>query len=184
MKETNVSRNVTIMNFKEKLRMPLLGASLILVVSGMLNAQAPDAGLQYLQTITVPTWTNMGTTQANSDIFAFNPATHTLYLADRTNHSVDAIDSHTNAVVGVMTVPGNPSTNGVLIAPDLQQLVVTDGKTNVYVYNLLLPGAGPDLYNLPGVGGGTDALDYDPLNHTVYVINGAAPYYMTGTDMV
>ena len=184
MKETNVSPETRISNFNEKLRMPLLGASLILVVSGMLHAQAPDAGLQYIQTITVPTWTNMGSTQANSDIFAFNPATHILYVADRTNHSVDAIDTHTNSFVGVMTIPGNPGTNGVLIAPDLQQMVVTDGKTNVYVYNLLLPGAGPDLYNLPGVGGGTDALDYDPLNHTVYVINGTAPYYITGIDLV
>jgi len=34
------------------------------------------------------------------------------------------------------------------------------------------------------VTGGTDALEYDPLNHTVYVINGTAPYFMTGIDLV
>jgi hypothetical protein len=35
-----------------------------------------------------------------------------------------------------------------------------------------------------GIGGGTDALDYDPINQTVYVINGTAPNYMTGINLV
>src|SRR5215470_604895 len=90
-----------------------------LTFAALANAQVNTTPLQYLQTIPVPTWTNTGSTQANSDIFGFNPVTHILYLADRTNHSVDAIDTRTNGVVGVMPVPGNPSTNGVLIAPDL-----------------------------------------------------------------
>src|SRR3977135_246032 len=98
----------------EMARIPLLCASLMLVLSGMLHAQAPNAGLQYIQTIGVPNWTNTGSTQANSDIFGFNPQTQILYLADRTNHSVDAIDTHTNSIVGVMTIPGNPGTNGAL----------------------------------------------------------------------
>src|SRR5579871_2195436 len=155
-----------------------------LLLSGTAFAQVNTSPLVYIQTIGVPTWTNTGTTQANSDIFGFNPLTHILYMADRVNHSVTAIDTHQNIVVGIMPIPGSPSTNGVLVAPDLQQMVVTDGKTNVYVYDLRLPGAGPDVYNLPNVGGGTDALDYDPLNHTVYVINGTAPYYETGIDLV
>jgi hypothetical protein len=156
----------------------------MLVIFGGASAQVNNSPLVYIQTIGVPNWTNSGSSQQNSDIWAFNPSTHTLYLADRTNHSVDAVDTHSNVVVGIMPVPGSPSTNGVLVAPDLQQLVVTDARTNVYVYNLLLPGSGPDVYNLPNVGGGTDALDYDPLNHTVYIINGTAPYYITGIDLI
>ena len=38
----------------------------------------PPAPLYYIQTIPVPGWTNTGATQANEDIFGFNPYTHTL----------------------------------------------------------------------------------------------------------
>jgi hypothetical protein len=140
--------------------------------------------LVYLQTIPVPNWTNTGATQANLDLFAFNPRTSVMYVADRTNHAVSAIDTIRDTVVGVIPIPGGGSTNGVLVALDVQKLVVTDGKANVFVYDLRLPGLAPDAYSLPGVTGGTDALDYDPLNHTVYVINGTAPYFMTGIDLV
>ena len=142
-----------------------------------------NAGLVYLQTIQVPTWTNTGATQGNFDIFGFNPQTRIMYLADRTNTGITAINTRTNSVVGVLAVPGNPSVNGALIASDLQQLVVTDGLSNVFVYDLRVPTAAPDKYVLPNVKGGTDALDYDPLNQTVYVINGTAPYYITGIDL-
>jgi hypothetical protein len=78
---------------------------------------------------------------------------------------------------------GNPSTNGVLIAADLQQLIVTDGKANVFAYDLRVPQAAPDKYVVPNITAGTDALTYDPLNRTVYAINGTAPYYITGIDL-
>jgi hypothetical protein len=83
----------------------------------VLRAQAPHAGLDYLQNITIPGWSNSGSTQANFDLFAFNPVNHTMYVADRTNHGVFAIDTHSNEFVGSWNVPGNPSTNGVLVAP-------------------------------------------------------------------
>src|SRR5260370_8093873 len=137
-----------------------------------------------LQTIPVPNWTNTGATQANLDLFAFNPRTRVMYVADRTNHAVTAIDTIRDAVIGVIPIPSGGNTNGVLVGLDVQKLVVTDGRANVFVYDLRLPGLAPDAYALPGVTGGTDALDYDPLNHTVYVINGNAPYFMTGIDLV
>lgn len=137
-----------------------------------------------IETIPVPNWTNTGTNQANLDLFAFNPWTRVMYVADRTNHAVTAIDTITNSVIGVLPIPGGGSTNGVLVAIDVQKLVVTDGKANVFVYDLRVPAVTPDAYALPGVTAGTDALDYDPLNHTVYVINGTAPYFMTGIDLV
>ena len=107
-----------------------------------------------------------------------------MYMADRTNKSVDSIDTRTNTYVGTTILPTGGSTNGVVIAPDLQQLVVTDGQANIIVYDLRVPGSQPAVYPIPNIKGGTDALDYNPINHTVYVINGTAPYYMTGLDLV
>jgi hypothetical protein len=156
-------------------------------LSGSVFGQAtvPNAGLQYIQTIPIPNLTTTGTTQANFDIFGFNPETRIMYYADRVNHGISGIDTRTNNFINFVPVPGNPSTvNGVLIVPELQQMVVTDGQTSVFVYDLRIPGNGPDTYHLPSVGGNTDALDYDPLNHTVYVINGTAPYYLTGIDLL
>src|SRR5260370_1206252 len=143
---------------------------------------APSAGLIYLGTIPVPSWNTSGSTQANYDLFAFNPQTRIMYVADRVNHGVTAIDTRTNGVVGVLPVPGTPppSVNGVLVVPELQLLVVTDGRSNVFVYDLRTPGLAPDQYVLPNVTGVTDALDYDPFNRTVYVINGNPPYYIAG----
>src|SRR5215472_10343924 len=161
---------------------PFSSVLLGLSFTTLLNAQT-SGPLVYLQNIPVPGWTNTGTTQANLDIFGFNPYTRALYIADRTNHSITVIDTISNTVTGQISVPGGASPNGAMIATNLQKLVVTDGKTNVFVYDLRVPGS-PDTYNLPGVGGNTDALDYDPLNQTVYVINGTAPYYMTGIDLV
>ena len=136
-----------------------------------------------MENVAIPNWTTSGSTQANFDLFYFNPATRIMYVADRVNHAVTGIDTRANVAIGSMPVPGGPSTNGVLVALDLQQLVVTDGRANVYVWDLRLPGSGPDKYALPNVTGGTDAMEYDPLNQTVYVINGSSPYYITGINL-
>jgi hypothetical protein len=157
----------------------VLGAGLVGSASGQTTSP-----FTLIETIPVPNWTNTGTNQANLDLFAFNPWTRVMYVADRTNHAVTAIDTISNTVIGVLPIPGGGSTNGVLVALDVQKLVVTDGKANVFVYDLRVPAVTPDAYALPGVTGGTDALDYDPLNHTVYVINGTTPYFMTGIDLV
>ncbi len=57
-----------------------------------------------------------------------------MYMADRTNRSVTAIDTKTDTLIGILKIPSGGNTNGVLVVPELQQLVVTDGKANVYVY--------------------------------------------------
>lgn len=159
---------------------------LVLSAAALVGSASGQTGspLTLIETIPVPNWTNTGSTQANLDLFAFNPWTRVMYMADRTNHAITAIDTISNSVIGVLPIPSGGSTNGVLVALDLQKLVVTDGKANVFVYDLRVPALAPDAYALPGVTGGTDALDYDPLNHTVYVINGTAPYFMTGIDLV
>ena len=107
-----------------------------------------------------------------------------MYVADRTNHAVTAIDTIRDGVIGVLPIPSGGSTNGVVVAIDEQKLVVTDGQAHVYVYDLRVPALAPETYVVPQITAGTDALDYDPLNHTVYVINGTAPYFMTGIDLV
>lgn len=140
--------------------------------------------LVYQQNIPVPNWTTSGSTQANFDLFAFNPRTRIMYVADRTNKSITAIDASVNQVIGLTPLPSLGSTNGVVIAPELQALVATDGQSNVFVYDLRVPDKAPDTYVIPNITAGTDALDYDPLNRTVYVINGTAPYYMTGIDLL
>ena len=145
---------------------------------------APKANLILIQNISVPNWTTSGSAQANFDLFAFNPRTRVMYMADRTNKAVTAIDTNTNTVIGFLPLPAGGSTNGVLVIPDLQKLVVTDGQANVFLYDLRLPGVAPQMVKIPNITSGTDALDYDPLNRTVYVINGSAPYYMTGIDAI
>ena len=129
---------------------------LFLAAACLGQASAQTSPLILLQTIPVPNWTNTGATQANLDIFAFNPWTHVLYVADRVNHAVTAVDTITNGVIGVLPIPSGGSTNGVLVAIDLQKLVVTDGKNNVFVYDLRVPGVAPEAYALPGVTAGTD----------------------------
>ena len=159
-------------------------ACLIFAAGASAQPTVSGAGLQYITNISVLNWTQTGSTQANFDLFVFNPLTRIMYFADRTNKSVGAIDTKTNTYVGTTALPTGGSTNGVVIAPDLQQLIITDGQTNVIVYDLRVPGSQPTVYMVPNITGGTDALDYDPVNHTVYVINGSAPYYMTGVDLV
>jgi hypothetical protein len=51
------------------------------------------------------------------------------------------------------------------------------------LWDLRLPGSGPDKYAIPNITAGTDAMEYDRFNQTVYLINGTAPYYITGINL-
>src|SRR5713101_3866121 len=144
---------------------------------------APDAGLTLGQIIRIPNWTNTGATQASFDLLSFNPLTRVMYLADRVNHGATAIDTRTNTVLGTVVPPGCASgsscPSGVLVVADLQKLVMTDRRTTLYVYDLLLPGP-PVTVTVPN---GTDELDYDPVHQRIYVANTAAPFFLTGVDL-
>ena len=112
----------------------------------------------------------------------FNPVTRMMYLADRTNHGVDVIDTHINGVVAFLPMAANSVPNVPLVAIDLQQLVVTDGVKSVLVWDLRAPQPSqPDQYVMPSTT--TDGLDYDPINQTVYVITDDAPYYLVGISL-
>ena len=104
-----------------------------------------------------------------------------MYLADRTNHAIAVIDTHTNTVVGQMPLAATTVVNQPLIAIDLQQLAVSDGLNSVLVWDLRTPlGTAPAVYNVPGV---PDGMDYDTINQTVYVVNDNAPYFLTGISL-
>jgi hypothetical protein len=158
-------------------------AGLSALVSPVLWAQnIPNGGVGFQQQIQIANWQTSGPA-ANFDIFGFDPATRIMYIADRTNKGITAINTRTNVSIGFMPMPNASSPNGVIVAPDLRKLAVTDGQSNLWVWDLRLPGNPPVQYAIPNIGGGTDALDYDPLNETIYFINGTAPYYITGVNL-
>jgi len=144
---------------------------------------SPSAGLTYEGLIPVPNWATSGANQEATDLSSFNPVTQVLYYADRVNHGVIAIDTKTNSILGWVPVPNcvGSCPSGVLAIPDLQELVVTDRATSVYIYDLALPGTQPAAVTVPTA---IDELDYDPIHHRVYIGNTTAPFFMTGIDLV
>jgi hypothetical protein len=138
-----------------------------------------------LQNISIPGWKATGTTgNANVDLMGYNPMTRMMYLADRTNTGVTVIDTRTNVVVGLIKMPAGSVPNGPLVAVNLQQLVLTDGKQSVYVWDLRAPQASPDIYTFPTtVGSVTDGIAYDPINMTVYVVTDNPPEYLLGINL-
>jgi hypothetical protein len=170
---------------------------LALMPSAWGQGSLPPSGLVYLQTIPIPGWKATGAAgNANVDLMGYNPVTRMMYLSDRTNAGVDVIDTRTNQVVGLVQVPGIPRTppcpppssgcpNGVLVAIDLQQLVVTDGEQSVYVWDLRAPQTQPDVYTFPAsLGTVTDGIAYNPINQTVYVVTDNPPEYLIGINLL
>jgi len=151
-----------------------------------------NSGLQYLQNIGIPGWKATGAAgNANVDLMGYNPVTRMMYLADRTNNGIDVIDTHANVVVGLIKMPPtSPSKvpavglNAVLVAINLQQLIVTDGQQTVYVWDLRAPQAQPDVYTFPeSMGTDTDGAAYDPINQTVYIVTDNPPEYLIGINL-
>jgi hypothetical protein len=189
----------------------LLLLSLALGLASPARAQTPTpmAGLERLPLIPIPTWTSgdpangLSAQVASTDIFSFDPSTRTMYFADRTNRGVSAIDTRTNTYLGTIVVPGCAGLNeagqgscpsGVLVAPDVHKLVITDrsnggGATteflnHIYIFDLRLGQfTPPEGLALPA-GLAPDELDYDPLNQRAYVGNTTAPFFLTVVDLV
>src|SRR2546429_8348520 len=186
----------------------LLAVALGLAVSA--HAQTPLAGLEAPQLIIIPTWTagappnGVSAQVASTDVFSFDPSTHTMYFADRTNKGVSAIDTRTNTYIGTIVVPGCAGLNdagqgscpsGVLVAPDLHKLVITDRSNggaattpvllnHIYIYDLRLGQFTPAEGLALPKGFAPDELDYDPLNQRAYVGNTSAPFFVTVVDLV
>jgi hypothetical protein len=190
----------------------LLLLSLALGLASPARAQTPTplAGLARLPLIPIPAWTSgapetgVSDQVASTDVFSFDPSTHTMYFADRTNRGVSAIDTRTNTYVGTIVVPtctaglnaagAGSCPSGVLVAPDVHKLVITDrsqvsGTTtqllnHIFIFDLRLGEfTPPDGLMLP-FGFAPDELDYDPLNQRAYVGNTSAPFFVTVVDLV
>jgi len=164
----------------------------------------PLAGLDFLKQISIPTWTPTGANNTSTDVWSFDPSTNTMYFADRTNKGVSVINTDTNTYLGTIVVPsctaGLSATgagscpSGVLVAPDLHKLVITDrsqviGTTtqhlnHVFIFDLKLGQFTPPAGLTLAAGLDSDELDYDPLNHRAYVGNTEAPFFVTVVDLV
>jgi DNA-binding beta-propeller fold protein YncE len=134
-----------------------------------------------------------GAHQTNIDVFSFDPFTRTIYIADRVNKGATAIDTDSNTYQGTIPFPtafSVPTTgactgscpSGMLVAPPLHKLVMTDRGTRIAIMDLRL-GAAESVLLMP-LGSGSDELDYDPLNQRAYVANTIAPYELTVVDLV
>jgi hypothetical protein len=172
------------------------------------RTQTPLAGLEEPQLIPIPNWDLVQVPlshQASTDVFSFDPSTHTMYFADRTNRGISAIDTQTNTYVGTIVVPtctaglndaagAGSCPSGVLVAPDLHKLVITDRSqvsdtttqflNHIFIFDLRLGQfTPPDGLALPQ-GLAPDELDYDPLNQRAYVGNTTGPFFVTVVDLV
>ncbi len=165
---------------------------MFLLLGALAWGQLPNGGVTFSQNITIPGWGATGSAgNANVDLMGYNPVTRMMYLADKKNSKIDVIDTHTNVIVGQVPIPPAsvytaPPTgpNGVLVAVNLQQLVITDGLQSVYVWDLRAPQAQPDVYTFPvTLGTDTDAIAYDPVNQTVYVVTDNPPEYLIGINL-
>jgi hypothetical protein len=165
-------------------------SSLLVLFFANLSAQAqtnppsPNPGLIPLTVIPVPVWTPTGSTSAAFDLFSFNPVTRLMYEADSRNHGALVIDTVTNTLQDIISPPDCTMTScpsGVLVIPDLQKLVLTSRRTQLWIYDLKNPGAPP--VEMTGLPGGQDELDYDPIHQRVYVANTTAPYFLTAIDL-
>ena len=192
------------------LRQTYFGVSMVLALllglgiahKALAATPTPLAGLDFLTQITIPNWTTGGATQASTDVWSFDPSTNTSYFADRVNKGVSVVDTNTNTYLGTIVVPScnvagavpGSCPSGVLVAPDLHKLVITDRNTvvggvtidlnHIFIYDLKLGQfTPPGGLTLP-FGQDSDELDYDPLNQRAYVANTAAPYFLTVVDLV
>ena len=151
----------------------------------------PSTTLQQLAFIGIPNWITsaaVGPTAnvASYDVPSFNRFTGVMYLTDRPNFGVAAIDTKTLTYLGNIELPGCRtnsacSPSGVLVVPDLQKLIVTDRNVSIYIYDLRVPGQGP-VAILPSPPG-SDELDYDPINQRVYIGNTTSSFSVTVVDV-
>ena len=110
------------------------------------------------------------------DIGWADPASRRYYVTDRTNASVDVVNTDTDSLVGLIKgfagATGKSQTagpNGLVAVPDQNQLWVADGDSTVKVVDLA---AGAIVAAIP-TGGTTraDELAYDAMHQLIMVTN-------------
>ncbi len=174
-----------------------------------LGAAPGDAAPVYVLLTTIPVPSNpAGNVQGGAftgyDIAYFDGTTQLMYLADRSNASVDIFSAKTNSFVGrvgsfvgIQPQPVNPATvNNDISGPDgvvvanfggAKQLWAGDGPSLLKGFDLTLPGS-PPLGGTPINTGAVpatrvDEMAFDPQHHLLLVANNAAdPPFATLVD--
>ena len=129
---------------------------------------------------------NAGGRFTSYDIAFSDPTTQRIYLADRSNASVDIFSAATNTYVGRLGGSGGAFTgqasttatsgpDGVVVIPGLQ-VWAGDGNSTIRIFNI--PGGAQPAYS-PLVTGPisaqrVDEMIYDPNSHQVLAANNAA----------
>ena len=123
----------------------------------------------------------------NFDISYVDAAAGRYYLADRSNAGVDVIDTRTNrfierigGFVGWKGKSGASGPDGVVLAPDKQQLWVGDGDSTLKIIDLSVNP--PKIVATVSTGGTArvDEMDYDPKDGVVLAANNAdEPAFVT-----
>ena len=168
----------------------------LISLSSLAFGQGTTPALQFMANIPIPNWTTGGVTAGNFDALWFNPQNGVVYIADRVNDGATAIDSKTWTYLGTSVGPGcgiqtfgsngrpNCRPSGIIVTQDSQKVVVTSpGPTaanpnaphaGVWVSDLRSPASAPVLIQTLD---GPDFLEYDPVNHLLYIKTNSA----TGT---
>ncbi len=174
-----------------------------------LGAAPGHAAPVYVLLTTIPVPSNpAGNVQGGAftgyDIAYFDGTTQLMYLADRSNASVDIFSAQTNSFVGrvgsfvgIQPQPVNPATvNNDISGPDgvvvanfggAKQLWAGDGPSLLKGFDLTVPGS-PPLGGTPINTGAVpatrvDEMAFDPQHHLLLVANNAAdPPFATLVD--
>jgi len=132
---------------------------------------------------------------ASFDISWFDPTTHTYYLADRSNASVDLIDARSGTFIGRIhgfqgVQPAGPGgggrsgPNGIVVIPaPINQLWAGDGNSTVKVVDLTKG----TIINTISTGGNNraDELAYDAKDQIIVIANDAeTPPFFTFISVV
>lgn len=188
------------MNFPECFRLSVssfLGGLLLLCVLSvpLFGQGTTPPALQFLANIPIPNWTTSGATAASFDALWFNPQNGVVYIADRVNDGATAVDTKTWTYLGtskgigcgIQTIAASTNgrsdcrPSGIIVTQDSQKVVVTaPGPTaanpkapppGVWIFDLRAPATAPVLVQTQL---GPDFLEYDPVNHLLYVKTNSA----------
>src|SRR5712692_11687900 len=189
-----------------------IGFLTLIFLALVLGSGPALAGPTYVLLTTIPVPASGDNTQNGAftayDIAFFDGTTQLMYLADRSNASIDIFSAQSNSFVGrvggsgnlfvgIQPQPVNPATvNNDISGPDgvvvanfggAKQLWAGDGPSLLKGFDLTLPGS-PPLSGTPintGASPATrvDEMAFDPKDHLLLVANNAAdPPFATLVD--
>jgi DNA-binding beta-propeller fold protein YncE len=142
----------------------------------------PTSGVACDANTKVQTW--------SFDIGWFDPATNKYYLADRSNHAIDIVDTTTDTIVGEILgfcgtdLCASNGPNGVVVTENPHELWAGDGDSTVKVFSLDssgMPTSGTPLATISTGGTGrADELAFDTRDHLILIANDEdAPPFLT-----